>query len=59
MDEASVKWNKDRYNEIVTALKPFLALSGYDPEKDCTFLPVSALSNENVMSVVPQSTCNW
>jgi peptide chain release factor subunit 3 len=35
MDEPSVKWSKDRYNDIVTALKPFLAQSGYDPEKDC------------------------
>ena len=25
MDEPTVKWSKDRYNEIVTALKPFLA----------------------------------
>lgn len=25
MDESSVKWSKDRYNEIVAALKPFLA----------------------------------
>lgn len=25
MDEPSVKWSKDRYNEIITALKPFLA----------------------------------
>jgi peptide chain release factor subunit 3 len=23
MDEPSVKWSKDRYNEIITTLKPF------------------------------------
>ncbi len=43
MDEPTVKWSKDRYTEIVKNLKPFLAQSGYDPDKDCTFLPVSAL----------------
>lgn len=25
MDEPSVKWSKDRYNEILTGLKPFFA----------------------------------
>ena len=25
MDEASVKWSKDRYSEIVRDLKPFIA----------------------------------
>jgi peptide chain release factor subunit 3 len=24
MDESSVKWSKDRYNEIITALTPFI-----------------------------------
>ena len=43
MDEPTVRWSQDRYNEICNALKPFLAQSGYDPEKDCTFIPVSGL----------------
>lgn len=59
MDEASVKWSKDRYNEIVAALKPFLASSGYDPEKDCTYVPISGLSGDNIMHVVAPTTCNW
>lgn len=59
MDESSVKWSKDRYNEIITALRPFLASSGYDPDKDCVFVPISGLSGENIMDAVPKTTCNW
>lgn len=59
MDEASVKWSKERYNEIVTTLRPFLAQSGYDPDKDCTFVPISGLSGDNILQIVPQTTCNW
>lgn len=59
MDESTVKWSKDRYNEIITSLSPFLSKSGYDPIKDCIFLPLSGLSGENLMDVVPKSTCNW
>jgi len=43
MDEPTVKWSKERYDHIVTALRPFLAASGYDPDKDCFFIPVSGI----------------
>ena len=59
MDEPTVKWSQDRYNEIVNALKPFLAQSGYDPERDCTFIPVSGLQGENIDKVVESKVCNW
>jgi peptide chain release factor subunit 3 len=48
MDEPTVKWSKERFTEIVNALRPFLASSGYDPDKDCTFIPVSGLQGENI-----------
>lgn len=59
MDEASVKWSKDRYSEIIAALKPFLQGCGYDPEKDCSFVPISGLSGDNIKESVSKSTCNW
>jgi peptide chain release factor subunit 3 len=59
MDEASVKWSKDRYTEIVTSLKPFIASCGYDPEKDCVFVPISGLSGENIKDLASPSVCNW
>lgn len=59
MDEPTVRWQKERYDEIVTSLKPFLAASGYDPDKDCTFIPVSGLCGDNIDKVVDPTVCNW
>jgi peptide chain release factor subunit 3 len=59
MDEPSVKWSKDRYNEIVSSLKPFLSQSGYDPEKDCTFIPISGLQGENIDKALDPKVCKW
>jgi len=59
MDEPSVKWSKDRYNEIIDALKPFFAQSGYDPEKDCTYVPVSGLCGDNINGPLNKAVCNW
>ncbi len=41
MDHPTVNWSKEIYDEILAIIMPFLALSGYDPDIDCTFLPVS------------------
>ena len=49
MDEPSVKWSEERFNEIVGALKPFMIQSGYNPETDCTFIPISGLSGDNLV----------
>lgn len=59
MDEPSVKWSQERFTDIVTALRPFLASSGYDPDKDCVFLPASGLSGDNICNKPPAGTCNW
>lgn len=59
MDESSVKWSKDRYNEIITSLKPFIQMSGYDPEKDCIFVPISGLNGDNMKEPVSKAVCNW
>ena len=59
MDEPSVKWSKERYNEIITSLRPFLTQSGYDPDKDCTFVPVSGLCGENIDKPLDKGVCSW
>lgn len=59
MDEPTVKWSKERFTEIVNGLRPFLAQSGYDPDKDCTFIPVSGLQGDNIDKVLDKSVCNW
>ena len=54
-----MKWSKDRYNEIITALKPFITSCGYDPEKDCVFVPISGLSGDNIKDPISKTVCNW
>ena len=59
MDDPSVNWSKERYDEILINLNSLLSSSGYDPDTDCTFLPVSGLKNENIDNIVERSICNW
>lgn len=59
MDEPSVKWSKDRFTEIITNLKPFISTCGYDPEKDCVFVPISGLNGDNIKDPVAKTVCNW
>src|SRR3569833_2802840 len=58
MDEASVKWGKERYTEIVTSLTPFLLKCGYT-EKDVIWIPVSGLGGDNLKDPVKPTTCSW
>jgi peptide chain release factor subunit 3 len=59
MDEASVKWSKERYTEILASLKPFITGCGYDPEKDCVFVPISGLNGDNIKEPINKAVCNW
>ena len=43
MDDPSVNWSQERFNEVLTKLTPFLKSCGYNTKKDVTFLPVSGL----------------
>ena len=59
MDEQSVKWKKERYDEIVTGLSPFLAKTGYDLETEVTFIPVSGITGDNLYKPLQPGICNW
>ena len=53
LDDSSVvgeggQWSQERYDDIVRGLTPFLKSAGYNPKKDLTFIPISALSGHNV-----------
>jgi len=41
MDDPTVKWAKERFDECVSKLKPFLKSCGYLVKKDVKFIPVS------------------
>ena len=58
LDDSSVvgedgQWSQERYDDIVKGLTPFLKTAGYNPKKDLTFIPLSALHGHNV-KVRPQ-----
>lgn len=58
MDEPSVKWEKSRYDEIRAGLMPFLIATGYT-ENDVTFVPISGLAGDNILTRVTKETCSW
>ncbi|KAJ8773100.1 hypothetical protein K2173_028277 [Erythroxylum novogranatense] len=59
MDEPTVNWSKQRYDEIESKLIPFLRSSGYNVKKDVIFLPISGLLGSNIKSRVDKSVCPW
>lgn len=53
------EWSEDRFREVEQRLSPFLKSCGYNPKKDITFVPISALSGNNVKDSVPEKICPW
>ncbi|KAL2940394.1 Eukaryotic peptide chain release factor GTP-binding subunit ERF3A [Bienertia sinuspersici] len=59
MDDPTVNWSKERYDEIESKMVPFLKSSGYNVKKDVQFLPISGLVGSNLKTKVDKSTCPW
>ncbi|KAI4350990.1 hypothetical protein L6164_005385 [Bauhinia variegata] len=59
MDDPTVKWSKERYDEIEGKMIPFLKSSGYNVKKDVLFLPLSGLVGLNMKTRVDKSVCSW
>ncbi|XP_051116685.1 uncharacterized protein LOC127241597 isoform X2 [Andrographis paniculata] len=59
MDEPTVKWSKERFDEIESKMSTFLKSSGYNVKKDVQFLPISGLMGTNMKTRVDKSTCSW
>lgn len=59
MDDHTVGWAKERFDECVTKLKPFLRSCGYAVKKDVMFLPASGLTGANIKLQVDPSVCPW
>ena len=45
------RWAKSRFDEIVTGLKPFLNICGYE-DNDLIWCPIAGLSGENIKEPV-------
>ncbi|XP_052143638.1 uncharacterized protein LOC127763087 isoform X2 [Oryza glaberrima] len=59
MDESTVGWSKERYDEIEGKMVPFLKSSGYNVKKDVHFLPISGLLGTNMKTRMDKSNCSW
>ena len=59
MDEESVKWSKERYDNIVKTLKPFIHSCGFDVEKNVKWIPISGLTGENLCIPLDKHKCDW
>ncbi|KAI9202504.1 P-loop containing nucleoside triphosphate hydrolase protein [Polychytrium aggregatum] len=48
MDDPTVVWSKERYDECINKLIPFLKQVGFNPKTDVDFLPVSGFTGANI-----------
>ncbi|KAI9877110.1 MAG: translation termination factor GTPase eRF3 [Pleopsidium flavum] len=58
MDDVTVEWSKERYDECITKLTQYLKSVGY-PKSDLTFMPISAQTGVGVKDRVPKSVASW
>lgn len=59
MDDPSVEWSRDRFDEIEKKIIPFLKSCGYNTKKDVQFLPISGLYGHNMKEKMPKDVCSW
>lgn len=59
MDEETVQWKEERFDEIKGKLEPFLKRSGYNTKKNVHWVPISAISGANVKEAVSPEECSW
>jgi len=59
MDEPTVQWKKDRFDECVGKLRPFLKGCGFKIKKEVKFMPISGLQGANVKDEVDPKVCDW
>ncbi|XP_008312976.1 eukaryotic peptide chain release factor GTP-binding subunit ERF3A [Cynoglossus semilaevis] len=57
MDDPTVNWSLERYEECKEKLVPFLKKVGFNPKKDIHFMPCSGLTGANLKELV--SDCPW
>ncbi|KAL7104742.1 hypothetical protein ACP275_07G002000 [Erythranthe tilingii] len=59
MDDPTVTWSKERFDEIESKMITFLRSSGYNVKKDVQFLPISGLMGTNMKTRLDKSVCPW
>lgn len=59
MDDPTVNWDVERYNEIKDKLVPYLKKCGFQPGKDTYFMPASGYTGAFIKEAPEESICNW
>ena len=59
MDDPTVEWDKERYEECVGKMKPYLKQCGYVIKTEVRFIPISGLAGDNVLNEVSSDKCKW
>ncbi|KAF9153502.1 translation termination factor GTPase eRF3 [Linnemannia schmuckeri] len=59
MDDPTVNWSKERYDECVDKLSPFLKSNRYNLKTDVTFMPVSGYTGANIKKGIDPKDCDW
>ncbi|KAK3841656.1 MAG: P-loop containing nucleoside triphosphate hydrolase protein [Linnemannia gamsii] len=59
MDDPTVHWSKERYDECVDKLSPFLKSNRYNLKTDVVFMPVSGFTGANIKKGIDPKDCDW
>lgn len=59
MDDPTVEWSKERYDECTTKLAQFLKGTGYNLKTDVVFMPIAAQITAGIKDRVPKALCPW
>ncbi|KAK6624360.1 Eukaryotic peptide chain release factor GTP-binding subunit ERF3A [Polyplax serrata] len=59
MDDPTVEWSEERYNECRDKILPYLRKLGFNPAKDLTFMPCSGLTGMGLKDRLDESLCPW
>lgn len=59
MDDPTVEWSQERYDECTKKLGLFLKGLGYNPKTDLTFMPISAQTTVGIKDRVPKDLAPW
>ncbi|KYK55172.1 putative translation release factor erf3 [Drechmeria coniospora] len=59
MDDPTVEWSHERYQECTTKLSQFLKGTGYNLKSDVFFMPVAAQQSMNIKDRIPKGVAPW
>uniref|UniRef100_T1J2U2 Tr-type G domain-containing protein n=1 Tax=Strigamia maritima TaxID=126957 RepID=T1J2U2_STRMM len=59
MDDPTVEWSEERYNECKEKLLPYLKKCGFNPKTDLMFMPCSGLTGAGLKDPLDEKLCHW